>query len=56
MCFIIALFDDVMMTSLHFGFKGLLKTIVPIDTKEKNVKKSLRLPNISNEGGFPKIS
>ena len=38
MCFIIALFDDVMMTSLHFGFKGMLKTIVPIDTKEKNEK------------------
>ena len=38
MCYIIARFDDVMMTSLHFGFKALLKTFVPIHTKDKNEK------------------
>ena len=38
MCYIIARFDDVMMTSRHFGFKGLLETLVPIDTKEKKWK------------------
>ena len=46
MCFMIAHFDDVMMTSRHFGFKGLLKTLVPIDTTEKNEKMSLRSPNM----------
>jgi hypothetical protein len=34
------------MTSRHFGFKGLLETLVPIDTKEKNEKMLLRLPNM----------
>jgi hypothetical protein len=46
MSFIIAQFDDVMMTSRPFGFKGLLGVIVLIDSKEKNEKMSLRLRNM----------